>query len=132
MRGPRRYLFILAVLAGACVPAAIAAAELASDATPPRGAGFFRTLSPQQKMMMFVDMRKATAGMTDDQKRLYRQGQRQKFAAMTDSERQEFAAKLQAEWDSLPDDQKESIKQQVMGWRAQHASRDGGGGEGAP
>jgi len=123
----RRSMFALALLAAASVPAAIAAAELSSDAPNAHGSGLFHSLSPQQKMMMFVDMRKATEGMTDDQRKAYRQSQRQKFAVMTDAQRQQFAAKLQTEWDALPDDRKESIKQQIMAWRAQHRSWGGQG-----
>jgi hypothetical protein len=130
MLAPRRSMFALTLFAAACVPAAIAAAELSSDAPHLRGGGLFQSLTPPQKMMMLVDMRKATAGMTDDQRKAYRQSQRQKFAAMTDAERQQFAAKLQTEWDALPDDQKESIKQRVLAWRAQHPSR-GDEGQGA-
>jgi hypothetical protein len=118
----RPSMFALALLAAAAVPAAIAAAELSSDAPHMHGSGLFHSLSPQQKMMMFVDMRKATEGMNGEQRKAYRQSQRQKFAAMTDAERQQFAAKLQTEWDALPDGQKESIRQQIMAWRAQHRS----------
>jgi len=130
MRSPGRSLFALALFAAACVPAAIAGAELSSETPRMHGGGIFRSLSPEQKMMLFADMRRATSGMTDDRRKEYRQNRREKFAAMTDSEKQEFAAKLQSEWDSLPADQRASIKQEVMTWRAQRWNRNGANAQG--
>jgi hypothetical protein len=63
-------VFALALVAAACVPAAIAAAEFSSDA--PAG-GLFQSLSSRQKLIMFVDMRRETAGMTDIQRKPIRQ-----------------------------------------------------------
>ena len=53
---------------------------------------FFSFLTPEERMMMFVQMHQATASMTDDQKQAYRQQQREKFMAMSDTDKQKFAA----------------------------------------
>src|SRR5215468_4441410 len=48
MPGPRRSVFFLALLAAACVPAAIAAAELSSDAPHALGTGLLQYLAPTE------------------------------------------------------------------------------------
>ena len=40
-----------------------------------------------------------TKGMTPDQRRAWRQTERQKLIAMSDTDRQKFKADLQARWD---------------------------------
>ena len=122
MPSRRRSMFAIALLAAACVPAVIAAAQLSPD-TPHGRPGLFQALSPEQRMMMFVDMRKDTAGMTSDQRHAYRENQRQKFAAMTGAEKQQLSAKLQSEWDSLSPDQKADFEQRFAEWRVEHANR---------
>jgi len=104
-----------------------ALAQPASDAQHEGRGGFFRSLSPQQKMMFFFDIRKATAGMTDDQRLAYRLERRERFAAMSDDEKQQYAIRLQSEWDALPADQKNEIRQQAMAWRDR--MRNGGDGQ---
>ncbi len=118
------------------IPAAFAATVLASagayaqadqGAPPSQGEhqqgehqpGPFHMLSPEQRMMLFVQMRDDTANMTDDQRYAYRHQQRDKFMAMSDSERQEFAQNLQAKWDALPAAKQADIKQQMEAFRAQ-------------
>jgi hypothetical protein len=106
----------------------------------PHHGGPFQSLSPQQRMMMFVEMHQATANMTDDQRHAYHQSERQRFMAMNDGDRLHYAAKLQADWDALPLDQKAQIKQQMHEFRQermqQHQDQQGGGmspdGQGAP
>jgi hypothetical protein len=80
----------------------------------------------EERMMLFADMRKATAGMSDDQKRDYRQQQRSRFRAMTDSDRAKFKADLDARWNSLPEDQKAAMMAKMQ---ALMAARHMGGGE---
>lgn len=81
------------------------------------GGGFFRTLSAEQRLMLFLDLRKQTTGMTDDQRRSFRRDQREKFLAMSDDERKQFADRLQAEWDALPPDEKTKAKDELKEWR---------------
>jgi hypothetical protein len=121
------------------IPAAFAAALLVSgaamaqDQSAPQSAteqgehheGPFHMLSPEQKMMLFVQMRDETANMSDDQKHDYRHAQRDKFMAMSDSERQQFAQNLQAKWDALSPDKQADIRSQMQAWRQQrHAEHE--------
>jgi len=123
----RQSVLAFSLLASTLLLSHSAFARPASDAQHEGRGGFFRSLSPQQKMMFFVDMRKATAGMTDEQRQAYRLERRQKFAAMGDNEKRQFAVKLQSEWDALPADQKNEIRQQAMAWRDR--MRNGGDGQ---
>src|SRR5262249_54435450 len=91
---------------------------------------FFSFLTPEERMMMFVEMRQATASMTDDQKHAYRQAQRDKFMAMSDADKQKFAADLQAKWNALPPDKQAEIKAQMDAYRAQRMQQGGAGGGG--
>lgn len=90
------------------------------------GGGPLSMMPPEARMMMFVEMQKATSGMSDDQKQAYRHDQRDKFKAMSDTDKQQYIAKLEADWTALPADQKDQAKQQMKEWRAE---RHGGGGE---
>jgi len=47
---------------------------------------------------IFADMLKATAGMSNDQTREYRQQQRSRFMAMSDSDRAKFKSDLDERW----------------------------------
>jgi len=100
---------------------AIAAVFLGSaalaDSTPPAnppamgpGHGMMRGMfSDEERTMLFADMFKATAGMTDDQKHAYRQQQRTRFMSMSDSDRSKFKADLDSRWNALPADQKTAM-----------------------
>lgn len=114
---------VAAALLAAPAGLASACAQDAQTQGEPQGGGehhgLFRMLSPEQRMMLFVQMHKETAGMTDDQKQAYREQQREKFRAMSDSDRQQFASELQAKWDALPPDQQQQIREQVQAFRAQ-------------
>jgi hypothetical protein len=90
----------------------------------------FSFLTPEERMMMFVQMHEATASMTDDQKQAYRQQQRDKFMAMSDTDKQKFAADLQAKWNALPPDKQAEIKSQMEAYRAQRMQQQGGGSGG--
>ena len=92
---------------------------------------FFSFLTPEERMMMFVQMHQATANMTDDQKQAYRQQQREKFMAMSDTDKQKLAADLLAKWNALPADKQAEIKSQVEAYRAQRMQQmQGQGGNG--
>lgn len=93
----------------------------APDTQQQRPGGFFHTLSQEQRLMLFIDMRKQTQGMTDEQRHSYREAQRQKLGAMNDSDRARFAAQLQQEWDALPVQEQEQIRQQVQARRDRQA-----------
>jgi len=111
----------------------VATAALADDASaPPASAsggehhsmtrGMF---TPEERMMIFADMFKATAGMSDDQKRDYRQQQRSRFMAMSESDRAKFKSDLDERWNALPADQKAAMTTKMEALRAsRHA--DGG------
>lgn len=90
----------------------------------------FAFLTPEERMMMFVQMHEATANMSDDQKDAYRHSQRDKFMAMSDSDKQKFAADLQAKWNALPPDKQAEIKSQMEAYRAQRMQQQGGGNGG--
>src|SRR5882724_10927515 len=84
-----RIVFTAALLLASS--SAIATAS-AADAPPAMGAmgghGMMRGLfTPEERMMLFVDGFKATAGMTDDQKKAYRDQRRAKIMAMSDTDR---------------------------------------------
>ena len=83
--------------------------------------------TPEERMMMFADGFKATAGMTDDQKKAYRDERRAKIMAMSDADRAKFKADLDARWAALPADQKASITAKVQAFMA--ARQAGGGGQ---
>ena len=113
--------------------AAITESALATDApaagTMMGGHGMMHGMfTPEERMMLFVDGFKATAGMTDDQKKAYRDERRAKIMAMSDADRAKMKADLDARWAALPADQKASITAKVEAFRAAHAN--GGGGMG--
>ncbi len=131
---------ILGVLALSLL-ASVAIADGALAQSPPaqtqdqNGGGghphFFSFLTPEERMMMFVQMHQATAGMSDDQRHAYREQQRDKVMAMSDSDKQKFAADLQAKWNALPPDKQAEIKSQVEAYRAQRMQQmQGAGGSG--
>jgi len=116
---------ILPALAASFLATASFAAD-APPAPPPHGdqGGFMHFLTPDQRMMLFADTHKDTAGMTDEQRHARREAQRAKFMAMSDAEKQKFAADLQARWNALPADQKAKIQQDMAAFRASHPRMD--------
>ena len=84
-----------------------------------RGHGMMRGMfTPEERMMLFADMSKATAGMTDDQKQAYRQQQRTRIMAMSDADRAKFKADLDARWNALPADQKTAMTAKMKAFMA--------------
>ena len=96
----------LSKLTLAAVAASLLATAAYADSTPAaappgggmmggHGGGMMRGMfTPEERMMLFVDAAKATAGMTDDQKHAYRQQQREHFMGMSDADRQRVTAKF--------------------------------------
>lgn len=120
---------ILPALAATFMATASFAADSPS-APPPRGGymgGQMDFLTPEERMMLFTQMRSDTVGMTDDQRRAFRDQQRAKFASMTNADKQKFAAGLKAKWDALSPGQQDQIKQQMADFRANHPMPPGGG-----
>ncbi len=120
---------ILPVLAASCF---LATASFAADAPPQaptqgnRMGGAMQFLTPDERMVLFTQTHADTANMTQDQRRAYRQAQRDKFLAMSDADKQAFAAGLKAKWDALPADQKAKIRQDMETFRASHPMMGGG------
>ncbi len=111
-----------------------AAAYADPPAPPPQGGmmmsghgGMMRGMfTPEERMMMFADGVRATAGMTDDQKHAYRQQRREQFMAMSEADRAKFKADLDKRWAALTPQQQADIKAKADAFRAEHM----GGGEG--
>jgi GH25 family lysozyme M1 (1,4-beta-N-acetylmuramidase) len=83
------------------------------------GHGMMRGMFTQEeRMMMFVDSFKATAGMTDDQKHAYRHERRNRIMAMTETDRAKLKADLDARWNALPAEQKASITAKMQAFMA--------------
>ena len=108
----------------------LATASFAADVPPgppPHGdhdGGFMHSLTPDQHTMLFAEMQKDTAGMTDDQRHAYREAQHAKLKAMSDADKQKFAAGLQAKWDALSAGEKAKIQQDMAAFRASHPWTD--------
>jgi hypothetical protein len=120
---------ILPALAAAFLTTASFAAD-APPSSPPHGdhmGGAMSFLTPEERMMLFTQMRGETVGMTDEQRQAHREQQRAKFAAMSDAEKQKLAASLKAKWDALSPSQQDTIKQQMDAFRASHPRGPGGG-----
>lgn len=106
-------------------------AEGASPTNPPTmgaegGHGMMHgMLTPEERMMMFADMSKATANMSDDQKHAYRHEQRDRIMAMSEADRSKLKADLDARWNALPADQKADMTAKMQAFRAAHEARDG-------
>jgi hypothetical protein len=95
-----------------------AAAPPAQPATPGWGAGrgpggAMGFLTSEERLMHFAEMQKATAGMSFEQARAWRLGQREKVMAMTAAERTSYAAGLKQRWDALPAAKQAEIRQQA-------------------
>jgi len=105
-------------------------AESASLTNPPAmgaegGHGMMRGMFTQEeRMMLFADMSKATANMTDDQRHAYRHENRDRIMAMSEADRSKFKADLDARWNALPPDQKADMTAKMQALRASHESRD--------
>lgn len=114
-------------LVAACAVFMMTAVSSAADAPPPPacpahqgGWGLMGALSPEQRMMRFELARQATANMTDDQRRAWRQADREKLQAMSAADRQKYLADLTAQWNALPADRKAEIQKMADQFRGNH------------
>lgn len=124
-----RIAFTAALLlsSAATVGTAWAADPPAANAT---GGGMMRGMfTPEERMMMFVDFGKATAGMTDEQKHAYRQDRRARIVMMSEADRTKMKADLDARWAALTPAQKADITAKMQAWRAAHQNGAGGAGQ---
>lgn len=67
-------------------------------------------LTPNERLMLLAETRQSTADMSREQRRAYRQSERQKLQAMSGPDKQKFAAALDAKWNALPADRKAKIE----------------------
>ena len=111
-----------AVLIGFLVAATVSFAAESGPADRPQacGHGTIASLSQDERLMLFVEMHQATAGMSKDQKRNYHRAQREKLAAMSPAEREKFAADLDAKWNALPADRQAKLKEKAEAARGKH------------
>ena len=97
----------------------LATSAFAQDAGS-HGGGMHGVFSPEERMMLFADAAKATAGMTDDQRHAYREQQRDHFMSMSDADKAKLKADLDARWAALTPAQKADIKAKIDAFRAAH------------
>ncbi len=74
--------------------------------------------TPEERMILFADMYKATSGLSDDQKRDYRRQQRDRIMSMSDDERSKFKADLDARWNALPANEKAAMTAKLQAFMA--------------
>src|SRR5579871_5560613 len=121
---------VFATIAASFISSAALADSAPASSPPAMGAmgghGMMRGMfTPEERMMLFADMFKATAGMTDDQKHAYRHEQRDRIMAMSDADRAKFKADLDSRWNSLTADQQADLKAKMQALRAEHHEHDG-------
>ncbi len=120
--------FAFAALAASLFVSPVLAAD-APAAAPMAGHGMMAGMfSPEERMMLFADGMKATAGMTDDQRHAYRQTQRDRIMAMSDSDRAKFKADLDKRWAALTPAQQADMKAKMDAFRAARMNGQGDGG----
>lgn len=122
----------LSRIAFVAVVASILTSAVYADSSPPpsppamnaegRHGGMHGMFTPEERMMLFADMFKATANMTDDQKHAFRHEQRDRIMAMSDADRAKFKADLAARWDALPADQKAEMSAKMVAFRSAHGA----------
>jgi Spy/CpxP family protein refolding chaperone len=122
----------LSKLALAAVAASLigSAAAYADPPPPPPGGGMMMgghggsmmrgMFTPEERMMLFAQSMKATAGMTEDQRHDYRRQQRERIMGMSDGDRAKFKADLDGSWAALTPEQQADIKAKVDAFRAAH------------
>lgn len=126
-----RFHFLVPAMAIACLLSAPSQPAMAQSASaqPYCGAGYgngvMGFLTPEQRMMHFSEVQKATAAMSFNDTRSYRWDFRNKVMAMSATERKKFADDLAAKWNALPTDQKTKIQQDFTAYRGN--GRWGGG-----
>ena len=121
---------VLAAIAASFIGSAALADSTPASSPPATGAmeghGMMHGMFTQEeRMMLFADTSKATAGMTDDQKHAYRHEQRDRIMAMSDTDRAKFKADLDSRWNTLSADQKADMTAKMQAFRAEHHDHDG-------
>jgi len=111
-----RFLF------SAAVAIFLAAAFVApAPAQPYCGAGYgngiMGFLTPEQRVMHFGEVQRATAGMSFDDMRRYRLDLRSKVMAMTAAERRKFADDLFVKWNAMSTDEKVKLQHDFIAYR---------------
>jgi hypothetical protein len=84
---------------------------------PGYGNGVMGFLTPEQRLMHFAEVQKATADMSFNDMRTYRWDFRSKVMAMSAVERKKFADDLTAKWNALPADQRSKLQQDFSAYR---------------
>lgn len=111
----------LAFVAVLSLSAALAADP--ADKCPPRPG--FAMISPEQRLMMFADMKaQADSGAVDIQ--MLREMQRDKFRAMSEDQRKAYFAGLTQRWNALTPAKQKELKAEAEAWRAAHPRPEGG------
>jgi Spy/CpxP family protein refolding chaperone len=77
------------------------------------GGGMGSWLTPEQRLMHFSEMQKATANMSFSQMSDYRYTMHQKIWNMSPAERQRFADDLTAKWNALTPEQKSALQNRM-------------------
>ena len=85
-----------------------------------RGAGLLGFLSPEQRVVFLQEQ--GVRGMTPEQRRAWRQEERQKLAAMSQTDRDKLKTDLQKKWDALPEAQKSRIEARLANRMTQQNS----------
>ncbi len=94
------------------------------------GNGVMGFLTPEQRMMHFAEVQKATAAMSFNDMRAYRWDLRNKVMAMSAAERKKFADDLSAKWTALSPDERSKIQQDFAAFRGSGRGMGRGMGHG--
>jgi hypothetical protein len=97
---------------------------------PGYGNGIMGFLTTEQRLMHFAEVQKATADMSFNDARAYRQSLRSKVMAMSAAERQKFAADLSAKWSALTAAQQQKVRDDFAAYRGGHMGMGRGMGQG--
>ena len=115
---------VLAAFATAFLTSAAMADDTGAPPPSPQGehhhGGMRAMFSPQQRAMYMIRQRGETAGMSQDQRKVYRQGEREKLMAMSDADKARMQADLQAQWDKLPADEQSAAMDSMKRMRDRH------------
>jgi Spy/CpxP family protein refolding chaperone len=113
---------LLAVAAVLSLTAAQAADPAPAGKCPPRPG--FAMIAPEQRLMMFADMKEqAETGAVDIQ--MLRQMQRDKMRAMSEDQRKAYFADLSKRWAALTPAKQKELKAEAKQWRADHPRPEG-------
>lgn len=109
------------IAASLLVSQASAEGNSPSPSTAANGGGsmaMHNMFTNEERMMLFADFVKATAGMTDDQKQAYRVQERSRISAMSDADRANLKADLDSRWSRLSEGQKSAMTARAQSFMA--------------